>query len=115
VTAYDDVAHPQHHDGIFDSGGHAAILRGVGRNDVACVTADEQIARLRLHDMFGHHAGIGTGNHQRLGALAMAGQLIVERALVRKDLGLKTEHATDKLVHGFSILLVSCRSGGRPA
>src|SRR3546814_2719744 len=66
------------------------------RSDVAGVAADEQVAGVRLHDMFRNDARIRAGDHQRLGALPVAGEAVVKRALVRKDMAFEAEDATDQ-------------------
>jgi hypothetical protein len=56
VAADDDVAHAERDDGIFHGGRHATVHGGIGRHHVAGVAAHEQVAGLRLHDLFGHDA-----------------------------------------------------------
>src|SRR3546814_12759350 len=85
------------------------------RSDVAGLSADEQVAGVRLHDMFRNDARIRAGDHQRLGALPVAGEAVVKRALVRKDMAFEAEDATDQIVHVVASFLSDGRSGGRPA
>ena len=113
MAADDDVAHAERQHGIFDGGGDAAIGLGEGRHDVPGVAADEQVAGLGLHDLFGDDARIGAGDHQRLGALAVGGEMGIERALVREYLLLETEDASDQFVHGWMLLYPGACSGRR--
>ena len=77
MAADDDVADAQGFDGKFDGGGGGigVAARAGGRDDVADVFDDEQIARLALRDEFRQHARIRAGDEQRVRILPLLRQL----------------------------------------
>src|SRR5205085_4487835 len=83
VTADDDVLDAESCDGELDRGRFAASLTGMGRNDVAGVPEDEQVAGLRLREKVRVDAGIGAGDEERLGVLSVSERL--EQSLERTE------------------------------
>src|ERR1700722_14139530 len=101
MAADDDVAHAQRLDGELDRGGGGigAARCARGRNDVADIFHDEQIARLALRDKFRQHARVRTGYKKRVWILSVLGQLSEKFAVIAKLVPLKLVNACDELFH----------------
>ena len=84
MAADDDVADAQIFDGEFNRGGGGigVARRAGGRNDVADIFDDEQIARLALRDEFRQHARIRAGDEQRVRVLALLRQFAEKLAVI---------------------------------
>lgn len=69
VATYDDVLDSQSYGRELNGGLLTADASAVGRENVAGVSQDEQLAGFRLRDQIGVNARIGTGDEQCIGGL----------------------------------------------
>ena len=101
MAADDDVAHAQRLDGKLDGGGGGigAARRIRGRDDVADVFHDEEVARLALRDEFRQHARIRAGDEQRVRVLPFLRQLAKKFPVIAELVPLKLVNACDELFH----------------
>ena len=99
MATNDYVRNAKRRDGIFDRSRNAAVLLSERGHDIARVADDEQFARAGLHDLFWHHARVGTGDNQNLWRLPLVRELAVKISLVGEDFAFETEHPANYVVH----------------
>ena len=99
VAAEDDVADVEHFDGVLDGGGDAVVAFAGGGDNVAGVAGDEEVAGIGTEDEVGDDAGVGAGDEEPAGALAVGEQLVLLPA-DGEDLVEEVLMALKKLFHG---------------
>jgi len=108
VAAQDGVFHLEHFDRVFNGCRGAIDIGGCNGNHVARIARDEEIARARAKDEVRHHAGIGTGNEQHLGGLALSEEMKLV-APGGKDFRQESLVPFNQLIHamGFRPVIIS--------
>ena len=81
VAGDDDVAHPEHLDGVLEDR-EAVQIRG--GDDVAHVAVDEEFAGFEPDDLVGGHPAVGAADPEVLG-LVLVGQPPEETGVLRGD------------------------------
>jgi hypothetical protein len=79
VAADHDVRDAEHVDGVLDRGGlRGGVVEGVRGNDVARGAQLEELAGTGARDQGRHDPGVGAGDEQDVGGLALgeAGELL---------------------------------------
>ena len=99
MAADDDVFDAEDGDRVFDAPFLSAARRAVGRDDVAGIAKDEQLAGLGLGDEIRVDAGVGAGDEQGEGILPLR-QALEQMSLGTEDVGLKVVYAVDEPLHG---------------
>jgi hypothetical protein len=99
VPANDDVADLQAFDRVLDGGRFAAVgSSAVGRDQVAGIAQDKEVARLSLGNQVGDDARVRAANEECLGRLP--GLEPLEQFVVGlKDVGLEPVQALYELLH----------------
>src|SRR5690606_1875552 len=108
------IRHIQHQYRVLDPRrGPMIAVRLVGRDQIADVADDEELARSRSQQEIGYHTRVGTTDEERAGALAILDQLLEMLALARKILALETLQTGNELLrHTLNPSLLLGRSIG---
>ncbi len=101
VAADDDVVHAQIIHGKFDGGGGGVGIAGGagGRNDVADVFDDKQIAGFAVGDELGEDAGIRAGDEKGVGVLPGLRELAKKFPVISELFVPEFMDAFDELLH----------------
>ena len=116
VAADGEVARPKGGDGELDDGADAAKHLAVGRNHVADVAGNEDLAGAGAGDLVGIDAGVGAGDEEGVGALGRVRGSAVEVGVLGEDLGAETADAGFELfedgIHRAGFRVQSAGRGG---
>jgi hypothetical protein len=98
VAADDHLLDPEDANGVLDRRRHTAHHVSPGWDDIAGVPNDEQISRLSLQQLVGHHARVRAADVQRV-RLLVRRKLPVQLLVAGVDLVLEMHDAAEQLLH----------------
>lgn len=101
VAADDDVRNLEDFEGVFKARGFAGVFTVKGRHEVAGVTVDEEFTGGGVSDEGRVDAGVGAGDEERGGRLAL-GETLEKGFVLGEDVALKCNYTFADGLHRIS-------------